>query len=247
MSPSITFYDIPSKAPINAWSPNTWKTRYSLNYKGIAYETVWVEYPDIEAVCKEIGAEPTTLKSDGSPYYTLPVIKDNATGVVVADSMKIAAYLDATYPETPALFPAGTRALQHAFQSAYFGTLGAWFAIGASGSNSILRPRGEEYFRRTREADYGVRLEELSPAGSEVRTSGMKQVKAGFDTVDGWLQQSEGAYVMGDTVSFADITIASWVGWFKLVVPEEWEAISTWHGGRWAKILDNMEKYAAVV
>ena len=69
MSKPIVFYDIPGNAHSHkAWSPNTQKTRcallsrlrdvkvisersdlfsYSLNYKGIPYKTVWVEYPDI--------------------------------------------------------------------------------------------------------------------------------------------------------------------------------------------------------
>ena len=28
----IIFYDIPSTLPGKAWSPNTWKTRYVMNY-----------------------------------------------------------------------------------------------------------------------------------------------------------------------------------------------------------------------
>ncbi|THU78683.1 hypothetical protein K435DRAFT_786154 [Dendrothele bispora CBS 962.96] len=49
---TLVFFDIPSK--IGAWSPNTWKTRYSLNYKGIPYKTVWVESPDIAKTLKDL-------------------------------------------------------------------------------------------------------------------------------------------------------------------------------------------------
>ncbi|KAJ8699426.1 hypothetical protein PTI98_002541 [Pleurotus ostreatus] len=68
----IIFYDIPSSLEPQAWSHNTWRVRYALNIKGIPYQTVWVEYPDIEAVCKKIGASPT---GEEAPHYTLPVIK----------------------------------------------------------------------------------------------------------------------------------------------------------------------------
>lgn len=64
MTQPVVFYDIPGNAhPQKAWSPNTQNTRYAsrreqeglltdtlryiLNYKGIPYKTVWVEYPDI--------------------------------------------------------------------------------------------------------------------------------------------------------------------------------------------------------
>ena len=73
----IVFFDIPSLAKGKAWSPNTWKVRYvrdlelivigtdavlrrfCLNIKNIPYKTVWVEFPDIENLCKKIGAEAT--------------------------------------------------------------------------------------------------------------------------------------------------------------------------------------------
>lgn len=108
--------------------------RYALNFKGLSYTTVWVEYPDIkvpensksvvdvflganapQALCIEIGAEPTAKDGEGKDLYTLPVIKDPNTGKVVSDSNRIAAYLDEIYPEHP-LVPSGTSGLQFAFQ-----------------------------------------------------------------------------------------------------------------------------------
>lgn len=145
------------------------------------------------------------------------------------------------------LLPARTRALQHAFQSAYQATLADWFAITLPNTNQVLNARSEAFFRRTREASFGKRLEELAPAGSELRAKRMVQVKAGFDKVDGWLRESGGPWVEGEELTYADITIASWVKWFSLVVPEEWGVMATWHGGRWAALLESVEKYAAVV
>ncbi|KAJ7483558.1 hypothetical protein FB451DRAFT_1234964 [Mycena latifolia] len=79
MTPPIVFYDIPSTLPNKCWSPNTWKTRYALNFKGIPYKTSWVEYPDIEPLSREVGAAPTRNKPDGRPHYTLPMIHDPST------------------------------------------------------------------------------------------------------------------------------------------------------------------------
>ncbi|KAI0682851.1 hypothetical protein BC835DRAFT_807562, partial [Cytidiella melzeri] len=83
MPDPIIFYDIDSSKPGRAWSPNTWRTRYALNYKGIPYRTEWVEYPDIEPLCKKIGGSATAKKEDGRDHYTLPMIYDPSTGEVV--------------------------------------------------------------------------------------------------------------------------------------------------------------------
>ncbi|KZP02399.1 hypothetical protein FIBSPDRAFT_808778, partial [Athelia psychrophila] len=69
MAHIITLYDIPSRNSSKAWSPNLWKARLALNIKGLPYRTVWVEYPDIEQLCKKIGAAKTN--SAAAPY-TLP-------------------------------------------------------------------------------------------------------------------------------------------------------------------------------
>ncbi|KIP07685.1 hypothetical protein PHLGIDRAFT_70589, partial [Phlebiopsis gigantea 11061_1 CR5-6] len=109
----IVLYDIPSKdkQPV---SPNTWKVRYALNYKGLPHTTEWIEYPDIEDTLRALDAPHTSTWPDGRPYYTLPMIFDPNTQRRVVDSAAIAKYLDTAYPATPALFPAGTDALQAA-------------------------------------------------------------------------------------------------------------------------------------
>ena len=50
--------------------------RYALAFKGLPFRTEWVEYPDVEALCKKIGAKPTEKKDDGRDHYTFPVIYD---------------------------------------------------------------------------------------------------------------------------------------------------------------------------
>ncbi|KAF8994799.1 hypothetical protein BDQ17DRAFT_1524749 [Cyathus striatus] len=107
----ITFYDIHSTAPKTAWSLMVWKIRYILNYKNLPYKTIYLEYPDIETTSKNLGIPPTATKVDGSPYYTLPAIHDSSTNKALADSLRIAQYLDATYPDTPAVVMKGTKCL----------------------------------------------------------------------------------------------------------------------------------------
>lgn len=89
--------------------------RLSLNIKGLPYTNEWVEFPDVEALCKKLGLPPDRYLPDGSAVYTVPVIYDPNTDSHHVESKAIAKYLDKAYPETPQLFPHGTDALQTAF------------------------------------------------------------------------------------------------------------------------------------
>ncbi|KAG9074298.1 hypothetical protein FS749_014156, partial [Ceratobasidium sp. UAMH 11750] len=59
----IIFYDLVGKDGIS-WSPNTYKTRLTLNYKGLPYRVEMISFPDIQAKYKELGVTSTP--------YTLP-------------------------------------------------------------------------------------------------------------------------------------------------------------------------------
>ncbi|KZT66102.1 hypothetical protein DAEQUDRAFT_480082 [Daedalea quercina L-15889] len=111
-----------SITPSKAWSPNTWKTRYLLNLKGLPYHMQWVEYPDIASLHKSFGLPPTYTRTIIA--YTLLMIYDPRTKRVIADSIKIAAYLDDEYIETPAVFPKELRAFRAIFNQAFMGAIG---------------------------------------------------------------------------------------------------------------------------
>jgi glutathione S-transferase len=91
--------------------------RYTLNHKRIPFETAWVPFANIESVSKQHGFLPTSTKPDGSPFYTLPAIRDPETGKSLADSFEIAKYLDKQYPARPVI-PVGTEAQQASFVGA---------------------------------------------------------------------------------------------------------------------------------
>ncbi|KAJ7321016.1 hypothetical protein DFH08DRAFT_889794 [Mycena albidolilacea] len=248
MSTSIVFYDIPSTLPNCCWSPNLWKSRYALNFKGIPYTTVWLEYPEIEEKCKEIGASPTRNKPDGRPHYTLPMIHDLATGAVISDSAKIAAYLDATYPDKPMLMPAGTAGLHRAFEDAAHALISPIYPYGLPAAHKNLNPVSAEYFRRTREVAWGKTLEDLTPKGDEDAVE-WKKLKDGFGKLDEWIRVNgpESPYFMGDTPCYADLWTAAYVMWIRLVLPGKWEEVKSWHEGRWAKLLKGLEEYETVL
>ncbi|KAF7972750.1 hypothetical protein HWV62_17114 [Athelia sp. TMB] len=244
MSEVITLYDIISTNPSKAWSPNTWKARLALNIKGLAYKTVWVEYPDIEPLCKQIGAAPTY--SIAAPY-TLPVIHDPAHDAVVSESIEIARYLDKTYPGTTPLLPDGSQALQEAFQVAHTKTvMEPSYIIMLPLSCAKLNPITQVYFRPSREKRYGKKLEEFSPPGP-TRDGHWKNLRDQYGVLAGWLAKNEkGPFVMGEQISYADITIAGPLIWMRTVFgveSAEWKDVLTWQNGRWASFMKEFERY----
>ncbi|KAH9854770.1 hypothetical protein C2E23DRAFT_726077 [Lenzites betulinus] len=253
MTEPILFYDIPAGeglgCSLKCWSPNTWKTRFTLNIKGIPYKTIWVEYPDIEAVLRKIGANAAETKKDGSPYYTLPAIYDPNTKTALAESADIVRYLDKTYPNIgPRLVPAETDALHHAFNTAFTTALmGVGFVLIPS---TVLRlgPRSEPYFRSTREVYYGGKLDEIAPPGPK-REQYWAGVQKAFSTYSKWLDRAGSPFFLEDKIGYADITVASYMMWFRVILGEdskEWTELTAWEGGRWAKYLAEFEKFTVV-
>lgn len=70
---------------------------------------------------------------------------------------------------------------------------------------NILSPASGDYFRRTREARFSRKLEELAPADEE--REAWKQIKNCYDIVDSWLQKNGGSYALGEQVFFMDFFI----------------------------------------
>ncbi|KAG6826210.1 hypothetical protein H0H92_000705 [Tricholoma furcatifolium] len=220
--------------------------RYALDYKGLTYETVWIEYPDIAPLCKEKGISPTVITPNG-PHYTLPAIYDPNTSTSLAESAAIAEYLDKAYPNTPKLFPSGSHALQYAFIEALSDKLKSLWAFSLPASHAILNPISQEYFRTTREKSFGKTLEDVIPKGDEAKVEWAK-VKAAFDAVNDWLEKgkSNGPYFLGKEPAFVDFVLAAYLLYLKKIWggnSGQWRDISSWNDGRWAKLLDDFAKY----
>ncbi|KAF8994501.1 hypothetical protein BDQ17DRAFT_1366903 [Cyathus striatus] len=247
----ITFFDVPSKLPGIAWSPINWRIRLILNYKQLPHKTEWIEYPDIEAFSKKHGIAPTGKKPDGNPLYTFPAIYDDTTGAYLADSVPIAQYLDKTYPDTPVVVPAGTEALMQAFLDSYFSKWGPYMPISVLQITTIMNPVSSVYFNETRPAYFNSNktLQEIAPKG-EARVQALEAVKSGMEDIKKSYDKNGGKkFIMGDSPTFTDFAISAFLLGVKLVYEEdshEWKEVSSWQGGRWAKLLEDMKPYQAV-
>jgi len=237
---TITLYDIPNSTPGQAWSPNTLRTRISLNYKGLDFVTEWLEYPDIGPTMKRIGANPTTKRDDGSgeDVYTLPAIYDSETEQAISDSFNIAIYLDEKYPDSPPLFPGDSRAAIAAFLHLFnIHVVNHVLPMVVPAATLHLNPPSQEYCRRGKALN--VTLEECYPGGPE-REEAMRRVQAGLSMVSDFYDRngSQTPFFFGDKFSFADAVVVARLLSMKLYLLEpEWQAVQTFNQGRWLRLL----------
>lgn len=229
--------------------------RFALSVKGLPFRTEWIEYPDIASFLKPRGVVPNPPPS--AFPYTLPAIYDPHTGKTIMESYEIARYLDETYPDTPKLLPIETRAFELAFQNAFVETVHKFFMpIILLPICEMLNPASQKYFRETREAARGVKLEELSPPGSKQREEQFEKLKKGFSVLTSWFDAAGDSRLLltgggpdGDPakVVHGDTYIAGVLIWARITwgaESEEWKAIESYDGGRWKRYLAFFEKWA---
>lgn len=221
--------------------------RYALNFKGVNYRTEWVELPDVTSVRKSLEVPANRTHRDGSPFYTLPIIKDLSTGEVVGDSFEIAQYLDKTYPDAPSLFPASsTISLEgRAFNA----------QVDAIFTNHVIicvhglpfNPQTAEISKKTFVERAGKEnWDELTVRGEE-RTKTIEAFKAALGDLAEVYGKKEGPFLEGNVPSYADLIVGGWLQFFKATLPlEEWQAIQTWHDGTWEKLHKTLDKYADI-
>ncbi|KAK0203368.1 hypothetical protein DFS33DRAFT_1383626 [Desarmillaria ectypa] len=244
----ITLYDLPSKAADSPGTMMTWRARYALNLKKLAYQTVYVELPDVEALAKKIGAAPTGTKADGvSPFYTIPIIQDDSTGAVVSDSVAIAAYLDKTYPSSgPVLIPAGTMTLQLAFTDSVNNVFDHLkLPLFYSGVVVKMNDRTTAYVRKS-----FAQISKLEPPEGDEREKLWAITKENLGKMNKWFEGSEGDFVMGSEPCFADTAICGFLWFTRRMVGEdneEWKDIASWNEGRWGKYLERFRSYEKIM
>ncbi|KAH7335413.1 hypothetical protein B0J17DRAFT_630467 [Rhizoctonia solani] len=226
----IIFYDV-ADAQGESWSSNTYKTRLTLNYKGIPYRVKYIPLCDIEPTLKELGV-PAVFPN--FPHYTLPMIADpsdepNGKPTYVADSFKIALYLDDKYPppQYPLIIPPGTRAIQQMWFTTYYPPLSALIVkLFYYLSPRIIDERSAEYWHRSRGDKYKPLSEE-----EDARTGG-NCVKS----LMRWANPS------ASTMELARLARLSWATDFlSLTLPLRVEGkeskrlkeMMEWQGGRW--------------
>ncbi|KAL2754211.1 hypothetical protein ACRALDRAFT_1070059 [Sodiomyces alcalophilus JCM 7366] len=192
----VILYDLPSKGRRACWSLNPWKTRLALNFKGIPYETQWVEYPEIAPLFKSFGLAPQ--EGEITPY-TIPAVR-TPDGKHIMNSVPIAQALETLKPE-PSLHL--NDPVLERINGLTGETLMALVAVVLPPiPRDILNDASVPYFEETRAKVFGSPLAELEKTkGGEPAWEAARPLfaKAGEE-----LRKVPGPFFLGETVSYAD-------------------------------------------
>ncbi|KIK56333.1 hypothetical protein GYMLUDRAFT_247854 [Collybiopsis luxurians FD-317 M1] len=238
----ITLYDLPTLSGDPSSSPFAVRIRFALRIKNLPFTTRFVEYNEIAAAAKEIGAPPTGVRQDGSPKYTVPMIYDSETKTAVADSLLIAKYLDRTYPDSgPTLVPDDTEILQNFFASdTSFTFLTPLYPLLRVGVFRKISPSMQKQYVN------------IGPPFDPHEKFDEKEMAEKWAQVEATLRKMDGVMGSRDTLgkakepTFADTALGANLLLIRYVVgadSPEWKALMLWHNGRWGKYLDWLENY----
>lgn len=197
---TILLYDLVGADPSRPFSPHCWKVAMSLAHKGLAYESVPTRFLDVS-------------KAEGGVSKTIPIIRDGDR--VVTDSFAIALYLDQTYPDRPSLFggkggEAFARFVERWSQLTLHPYLGASVLMDL---HELQDRENQVYFRQTREARFGKRLEEVSGG----RDAGLPAFRAALEPLRSMLTFQP--WFGGEGPLFADYIVFGALQWIRIVSP----------------------------
>ncbi len=184
---TITCYDIAISTGATI-SPFVWSTKYALAHKGFDIDLVPGGFTGI--------AERT-----GGQTERLPAIVDD--GKWVLDSWGIVEYLDATYPDRPALIPHPSVAPMVRALDAWFWRVatGPWMRCYCADYRDLSNPEDHEYITHSREIMIGMKLEDRQ-AGREDR---LPLISADLEPLR--IALREQPWLGGETPNYADYRI----------------------------------------
>jgi glutathione S-transferase len=122
------------------------------------------------------------------------------------DSISIAQFLESTYPDLPVPL---TSELGREIESKARTVIGPVFRVAVMPREiAILSPRSQEYFRRTREAAVGCKLEDL--LNEEKEEMAWRKIEDDMRTIGQLMltNEKEGNFVLGASPSATDFFIA---------------------------------------
>ncbi|KAJ4258896.1 hypothetical protein NW762_007983 [Fusarium torreyae] len=204
--PEIILYDLACTKNV-CFSPVAWKTRLMLNYKGISYKTIFLEFPDIEPTLKGLGIAPHDPSSGSHAKYTVPAIQHVPTNTYIMDSKSIAEFLAKTYPEPPLPL---TSELGSEIETKARSAMGPAFYFSVTPRELlILSPRSQEYFRSKSERRLGNKLESLLEGDKEEKA--WEEVRDKMRGVGELMQtnKEDGPFILGARPSYTDFLISA--------------------------------------
>jgi len=187
-------YDLAGADPNLRFSPYCWRIKLALAHKSLPFETIAWRFTEKDEIAF-------------SGQTKVPVLVDGEK--TVFDSYAIAEYLETAYPNEPVLFnDTGTRALTRFIKQWTEDTLHPAIARVILPSLFVLMdPKDQPYIRKTREAMFGMTLEEMAARRDEF----LPVLKAVLVPLRRTLQAQK--FVAGPTPLFADHIVFGALQW----------------------------------
>jgi len=197
---TILLYDLVGRDASRPFSPHCWKAAMALAHKGLDFESVPTPFTAVPGV-------------EGGISKIVPVIRDGDK--TVSDSFSIALYLEDAYPDRPTLFGGeGGKAMARFIERWSQLTIHPYLGSAAlMDIHDVLAPEDQEYFRRSREARFGKRLEEV-PAGRE---AGLAAFRASLEPLRSMLSYQP--WIGGASPLFADYIVFGAFQWVRITSP----------------------------
>jgi glutathione S-transferase len=184
-------------------SPFSWRIRYALAHKGLEPEVIPTRFADVERI------------RGLSKQDLVPIIEDD--GRVVHDSWAIACHLEDRYPDRPSLFGgAAGRGVARLVNMWSDTTLGATLRRQIySDFIWCIDPGDRAYFRRSREAQLGMSLEDYSAS----RDNTLPAFIAACTPLERTL--SEQPFLAGAAPAYVDYVVFSLFQWARIGSPRD--------------------------
>jgi glutathione S-transferase len=197
---TILLYDLVGRDASRPFSPHCWKAAMALAHKGLDFESMPTPFTAVPGV------------EDGASKI-VPVIRDGDK--TVSDSFAIALYLEEAYPDRPTLFGGeGGKAMARFIERWSQLTIHSYLGSAAlMDIHDVLAPEDQEYFRKSREARFGKRLEEV-PAGRE---AGLATFRASLEPLRSTLSYQP--WIGGTSPLFADYIVFGAFQWVRIISP----------------------------
>jgi glutathione S-transferase len=179
------------------FSPHAWKVVMALSHKGLDFEerpTPFTEIPKLENGFSK----------------TVPLLRDGDR--LVRDSFDIALYLEEAYPDRPTLFGGeGGKALSR-FVEGVSQTLvhPVLSRLAVKDIHDMLAEPDQIYFRKTREAYLGRKLEDFAP----LREAEIRNLSERLEPLRHTLKHQ--AFLGGASPLFADYIVFGALQWLRL-------------------------------
>lgn len=196
---TIQLFELAGADPDLRFSPYCWRTRLALAHKGLAAEGVAWRF-----------TETARLAFAGSER--VPVLVDGTHAV--ADSWRIAEYLDDTYPDRPSVLGPREGRAHVRFINTWADTMlhPAISRCVLTDIHAVLTEEGQAYFRQSREKAFGRPLEEVV---ADRDTTGVAALRAALQPVRALLRSQP--WIGGQAPDYTDYIVLGSLQWPRVV------------------------------